>query len=57
MRLPQQGHDTTVIPLIVMCTLVCLGVLASAGGVISYSLQIPVYARPLSFHTDVLRHY
>jgi len=52
-----QGHDDTVIPLIVMCTLVVVGILVSLVGLVMFSLQIPVYARPLSHHTDILRQY
>jgi hypothetical protein len=38
-----------------MCSLVAAGVLAAAFGLCAYSLQVPVYARRLSHHADVLR--
>jgi hypothetical protein len=40
-----------------MCTLVVVGILVSLVGLVMFSLQIPVYARPLSHHTDILRQY
>jgi hypothetical protein len=34
--------------------LCCLGVLGGCAGMLTLHVRVPLYARPLSFHVDVL---
>lgn len=52
---PPQGYDRTFVPLALTGALLCAGVGASAAGVFAFVVRAPVYARPLSYHADVLR--
>lgn len=48
-----QGYDNTIIPLVVIMTVVCLGICVGGCGVLRYFVLPPVYARPLSYHLDI----
>ena len=52
-----QGYDQTFVPLSVMMALVCLGVLISLVGLLTFHVRAAVYARPLNYHTDILRQH
>lgn len=52
---PAQGYDRTLVPLALMGSLLCAGVGASAAGAFAFIVRAPLYARPLSYHADVLR--
>lgn len=49
-----QGYDQTIIPLVVVIVLVSVGALASLLGMLVFHVRAAVYARPLSYHMDVL---
>lgn len=49
-----QVFDTTVVPRAVLMALMAAGAFAGLGGVVFLHLQTPVYARPLSYHVDVM---
>lgn len=50
-----QGYDRTLVPLVLMGSLLCAGVGAAAAGVFAFWVRQPLYARPLCYHADVLR--
>ncbi|KAI8471481.1 MAG: hypothetical protein J3K34DRAFT_506752 [Monoraphidium minutum] len=50
-----EGYDRTLIPLVLTGALVCAGAAAGAAGLLVFHVRQPVYARPLSYHRDVLR--
>jgi hypothetical protein len=49
-----QGYDQTIIPLVVVIVLVSVGALGSLVGLLVFHVRAAVYARPLSYHLDVL---
>lgn len=52
--LDAQGYDRTLIPMVLMGVLVSAGVGMSAVGLLIFHVREAVYARPLSYHRDVL---
>ena len=50
-----QGYDRTIVPLVLMGVLVSAGAGMSAVGLLLFHVRTAVYARPLSYHKDVLR--
>ncbi|WIA16443.1 hypothetical protein OEZ85_013129 [Tetradesmus obliquus] len=48
------GYDQTIIPLVVVIMLVSVGALASLLALLVFHVRAAVYARPLSYHADVL---
>jgi hypothetical protein len=40
-----------------MMALVCVGVLVSLVGLLTFHVRAPIYARPLNYHTDILRQH
>lgn len=48
------GYDATAAPLGAVLALCCLGVLGGCAGMLTLHVRVPLYARPLSFHVDVL---
>lgn len=53
-RAAPQGYDRTVVPLAVTGALLGAGALAAGGGMLVFQARAAVYARPLSYHRDVL---
>ncbi|KAG2427007.1 hypothetical protein HYH02_014653 [Chlamydomonas schloesseri] len=51
---PPYGYNQTIIPMAIIMSLLCLGILV--GGVFMLVAHVlpPLYARPLSYHLDVL---
>ncbi len=49
-----QGYDTTIIPLVVLIILMSVAALASLLGLLVFHARAALYARPLSYHADVL---
>lgn len=50
-----KGYDTAVIPMVVTVILMSLAAVAALAGLLIFQFQAAFYARPLNFHTDVLR--
>jgi hypothetical protein len=50
-----QGYDRTIIPLTVVMILICLGVVAAPLGLLFFAVFPTRYAKPLSYHADVLQ--
>ncbi|GFR51306.1 hypothetical protein Agub_g13670 [Astrephomene gubernaculifera] len=52
---PAEGYDRTIVPLVVIMALTVVGVLAGAVGLLVFHVLPPLYARPLSYHLDVMQ--
>jgi hypothetical protein len=51
---PPGGYDRGLVPLAATGALLAAGACCSAVGVFVFFVHEPVYARPLSYHADVL---
>ncbi|GMH40201.1 hypothetical protein BSKO_08105 [Bryopsis sp. KO-2023] len=51
---PAQGYDDTVVPLGIILSVMVLGAILSLAGMFIFYCQPTTYARPLSYHTDIL---
>ncbi|GLI61417.1 hypothetical protein VaNZ11_003773 [Volvox africanus] len=51
---PPEGYDLTIVPLIIIMAILVLGVLLGAVGMLIFAVLPATYARPLSYHMDVL---
>ncbi|GIL74008.1 hypothetical protein Vretimale_5060 [Volvox reticuliferus] len=51
---PPEGYDQTVVPLIIIMAVLVVGVLLGAVGMLIFAVLPTTYARPLSYHMDVL---
>ena len=50
-----QGYDQTIIPLVLIMAVLCIGILVGGVGMLVLYVLPPVYAKPLSYHVDILR--
>ncbi|PNH07400.1 hypothetical protein TSOC_006146 [Tetrabaena socialis] len=53
---PPEGYDLTIIPVVIITAVVCIGVLLGAVGMLVFHVLPTVYARPLSYHLDIMEH-
>ncbi len=53
-RNPTQGYNNTIIPMAIIMSFLCLGILLGGLFLLVVHVLPPLYARPLSYHLDVL---
>lgn len=51
---PAQGYNQTIIPMSIIMAFLCLGVLLGGLFLLVGHVLPPLYARPLSYHLDIL---
>ncbi|KAG2483481.1 hypothetical protein HYH03_017663 [Edaphochlamys debaryana] len=52
---PETGYDQTIVALVFIMVILCLGIVAAAVFMLILHVLPTVYARPLSYHLDIIQ--